>query len=427
MRMKFEKLRIFILLVLWLSFTACSGTNTHPGITKEASRGEATMPAQAENPDSMEKTYPSCSSAKKDSAVEQYGDGLFFVPVNNTWTLYYYDPGISEAIPVCAKPQCTHDHDNCDAVYGLGNVIDGYSIQVKDGRIYLWVDMGTGKTTLYSCRQDGSDRLNLGDFVTAENSSSGNVKRSFIIGDQMIMLATVGTNKLGYTYERLFRRGLTKDSKAELLYAGEDDENIEHQLGSMIARDGKIYFTDNRFDNGFDHFSSRLIQYDCASGELKEILSLENSLIDYTVIDDAIVYSRIVYSPAYEFLPLRKLDLKTGEDMEFSSVGGNVSWDETNYYVQTQTGPDWETAEPSDIVVLDASGKELKRIDYDILMDRGTFDMCFSVKSEEDYLIANGLQYGESSAYVWHICRKEDLLADRYETHEIVFYYGSGG
>ena len=53
--------------------------------------------------------------------------------------------------------------------------------------------------------------------------------------------------------------------------------------------------------------------------------------------------------------------------------------------------------------------------------------MCFSVKSEEDYLIANGLQYGESSAYVWHICRKEDLLADRYETHEIVFYYGSGG
>lgn len=93
-------------------------------------------------------------------------NGYYYITDENM--LVYFDMDGKEAVPVCARPECTHDSTDCDAC--LNNCVI-YNIYYYNGNLY-YMPIENGMAKL--CRMDssGSSRQILGDLLPCENSSS---------------------------------------------------------------------------------------------------------------------------------------------------------------------------------------------------------------------------------------------------------------
>ena len=92
--------------------------------------------------------------------------------------LYYFDKTTGISGPLCGKPECRHNDQDCNAYLTNGGV---YSLTSYDGRLY-WIISWEGAGRLYSEAYDGTDRQvvrNLNDGIFEWPSEIAQLHRGY--------------------------------------------------------------------------------------------------------------------------------------------------------------------------------------------------------------------------------------------------------
>lgn len=110
-------------------------------------------------------------------------DGILFKNPNTNW-MEYYDYNTDHYQLLCAKPNCTHDTEECEAVYLAQKA---YLIgRTGDRWAYYSEDDGLNGS-FYSCKIDGTDEKKLGEFHHQGGSTASS---RVIFYDSACILAT---------------------------------------------------------------------------------------------------------------------------------------------------------------------------------------------------------------------------------------------
>lgn len=99
-------------------------------------------------------------------------NGYYFM-ADNGKSLMYFDMVTNEVVPVCAKPDCSHDDYNCNSYLGLAEYLL-FSVYYYDGHVYLLKD-NMGKVQLTQISQDGASRKAICDVFTTDGGNSYDV------------------------------------------------------------------------------------------------------------------------------------------------------------------------------------------------------------------------------------------------------------
>ena len=350
---------------------------------------------------------------------EDAENGFYLVSFNDPEYLYYYDVSTKTAVKLCGKANCRHNSGSCNARYGDGsNGINMYNLQIYKGRLYLWDSSSTGGPHLYSADQDGKNHQDLGELKIDMARGQGGIERSFIFDDTLYAIAIVGTNDLGYQYMRIYKRSLEAGAEAQLIFADEDEKTTEHRMSQLIAEGGQIYFEDVAFFDGLNRLESRLYRYDPEKAEVKNILTLENKRIIYTVKDQKIYYSAFDYiSQSYEDVVC--YDPEEDRSTSFCKIGGMITWDGQYFIVEKydfdeRLSEKYHTAmsSVSAIAFVKENGEVEKMISADQLLDdTSESNICLSGK----YIITDTyltVQENKLAIQELRIYKKDDLIKD---------------
>ncbi|MBQ4340872.1 MAG: hypothetical protein II756_00060 [Clostridia bacterium] len=250
--------------------------------------------------------------------LDQYGPGG-----RRLWTA---EASGGAAMPLCGKPECTHDSASCNAfVGGTGDICLAYD----SGRLY-WIESAGTRCTLYSAEIDGSDR------------------RTEAEPDAALYAKVCGYGTLcihdGYAYfcgsaERVengasvfdcavFRQPLGGGS-AEPIYSS------TLPAGAVFGRfrGDKLYFAEcerlsayAEEDDEEPTLGYRLFVYDPASGKAEELLHGVNEYdFSYIFTDE----DRVVLGgsrPLYYYLETGETRLDDGEGRLDAGVGCGMHW-----------------------------------------------------------------------------------------------------
>lgn len=78
--------------------------------------------------------------------------------------LYFYDGETNQDVPLCAKPNCDHNNNQCEAylITQYKDTVMNYPPMPYEGKLYgVYMNMQTGNNYLCSMEEDGSDRKEI--------------------------------------------------------------------------------------------------------------------------------------------------------------------------------------------------------------------------------------------------------------------------
>ena len=337
-------------------------------------------------------------------SFEETDNGFYLVPAYDSEYLYYYDDNARSAVKVCGKANCVHDSGDCDARFGnaMFSSISAYTLQSYHGKIYLWNSSHTDGPHLYSADSDGKNHKDLGALKIDNARGQGGVEASFISDNTAYVIAVAGISSLGYQYHRVYKRSIEAGAEAQLIFADEDEQSVEHRINQLRVDDGLVYFQDIAFYDGLDRLESRLYRYDPVKDELRNILTLTDKQIYYTVKDGMIYYSAFNYAEqSYEEICC--YDPENDESTSFCSAGGLITWDGKNFVIEEFVNE--EELMPSAVTFVSPDGEKVCEIAFSQL----TYDPSFSgISMSESYVVTN--TFDDSDNEIIRIFKKEDLL-----------------
>ncbi|MCR5636249.1 MAG: hypothetical protein K6F76_03595 [Clostridiales bacterium] len=157
----YKKLSI-IIAVLLLTTTICSCSSSDAN-DKNASLKDVLAGDYSFN---IGEDDPLCLAAFNNIAIAE--DGYYFT--NDTHQmLYYFDKATKKVVPVCNRPECTHDNSDCNAY--VGEIRHYAGLWYYENKLYVLGYKG-GIMGLYTISKDGSTRERLCDlFETGKNFS----------------------------------------------------------------------------------------------------------------------------------------------------------------------------------------------------------------------------------------------------------------
>lgn len=115
------------------------------------------------------------------------GEGGYYYSIYGTATpLMFYDENIGVTVPVCDRPNCTHDNENCNAYLGQMNLLE--HIQYYDGNLYAFGTESSdlSRVDLYRISTDGSTHERMGmlyDFAGDQSAYDVVVHRGHAYGN----------------------------------------------------------------------------------------------------------------------------------------------------------------------------------------------------------------------------------------------------
>lgn len=97
-----------------------------------------------------------------------YADEGFYVYDNTTLVLSFVDKKSCKIVPLCSKPDCFHNDEDCDAFYQ-----SFWGVFAYDKQIYVVAeDIDTSSICLYRINKDGSERTLIKTLFAIENDSA---------------------------------------------------------------------------------------------------------------------------------------------------------------------------------------------------------------------------------------------------------------
>ena len=374
-------------------------------------------------------TNTASNTAKSGACFFEDGEnGFYFATALEEEYLFFYDEAAQSAVKTCGKANCRHDSNDCNSRFGTGssNMINMYNLQYDHGKIYLWSSSTMEGPHLYSADPDGTNHEDLGALKIDMTRGQSGVYASFILNDMVYVIATVGTNQLGYQYQRFYKRSIQPGADTVLLFADEDEKTVEHRMDALVVCDGMVYFVDDAFLDGTNRFESKLYRYDPAKDELQNILTLENKRINYTVKDQKVYYSAFNYEGQLCYEDFCCYDPETKESQSFYPAGGHITWD-GQHFVLSQFEYDAELSEKYNkdelsvtaVLFISENGELIREIPAEQLAeDLSEANICMS----EEYIVTDAYIFKDNQfAEEIRIFKKDDVLDGKLEYQTITF------
>lgn len=230
------------------------------------------------------------------------GDLLYFVETNADQDgflhsrLMVLDLVSGDCMPLCAKPECTHDNESCNARVSSGGDIH---LSFNEGKLY-WFD-GMTHSTLTSVALDGTERKEIVSIDPAFIEGTWCLGTAEIAGDCLYVCSGGQSVQDGAPVDSVtvFRQKLG-ETQAELIY-----RSTEHTDAFGRVSGDKYVFAvlEDDAENMYEHGNIRMFSYDMGSGALEELYREEGPDLIYSYIlasEDAVYlggYSKgVVYS-----------------------------------------------------------------------------------------------------------------------------------
>lgn len=165
------------------------------------------------------------------------GNGGYYLYDSDSCLLLYYEAGTETVSPLCSRPNCQHDSEECSAYFG-SYYID--CIQYVNDAVYLTgspVD-DSSEVRLYRISSDGTQRQEVMTLFHAD----GTVNYRSVIHRGYLYYCLMDQDKT-----ELIRRKLDGTSEAETLYLQDDRWDSAPQLlcyGNYIYLQGTWYTDD---------------------------------------------------------------------------------------------------------------------------------------------------------------------------------------
>lgn len=286
---------------------------------------------------------------------------------NGYGRLMFWDVSSGKYIPLCNRPDCSHNEVDCNAYFNArgeaGDYFDRNYIQYYEGNVYI-VGYDTEKNVnLYRVAPDGSAwekymRLYRADLsVSSEDAqaSVGTVQESWSVPRVCI--------HRGYAY---FDTNKEKIPHIWRIRLGADEPEVVYEavgehadIGALKAYGDYIFFSEDKFlDENYENYERKLYAYHVETGEC--------SLVKKGVISAYVVQADAVYYILEA--KLHRYSLTTGEDVLVTQqqtlgdiLARNIHTDEQHIYIFN-----WETGTLS---VYDSQGTELASLMDDSITD----------------------------------------------------------
>ena len=245
--------------------------------------------------------------------------------------LHYLDIETGENIPLCNKPECTHEIENCNAYLRnqLGFTMADSYLRYCDGFLYVpyYADEEdeSGKIAIGRVNPDGSGSERLVDlYEYSAKNRNDMLLLHFEVDHGFAYYTMINGMEDGYRSFEIYSIELKKGAEPKLIDSSEEyDEPM--WLGRQRIWDQKLYYSYYSADGNYTH--SGLKCYSIDTGDT-EVLLEDKNVTEMAMVDQTLYC--LLYSPnGNEILAL---DLNTKEAREFSgevNASGvyRISWD----------------------------------------------------------------------------------------------------
>lgn len=201
--------------------------------------------------------------------------------------LVFMDIESQQVVPLCNKPDCMHDSEECNAYYSdihsfSNEGMDKHYIQYYEDSIYA---IGLGEddyVSLFRIEADGSEWEESTKLYRTDYSSTGHWRvPEVLVADGYVYF--IDYKQKSMTLTRMPIGG----TKAEVIY--EDDSGAEVQVHRVKYRNGSVYFQVVTFPEGkYELHEAALYRYDTVDGQCS--LVKEGIYGSYSVRNDLVYY-----------------------------------------------------------------------------------------------------------------------------------------
>lgn len=203
---------------------------------------------------------------------------LYFAERKGNRNLIYVDLDSGESMPLCARPECLHNDDKCDAYL---NYFESPELMIWNKRIF-WINVGN---ELYSMRLDGTDRR-FEKRLDKELFVNDRFGLTVIKNGRLYSCSTIGSIKNGEPISicTVYSEPISGNGSSEIIYRGE--ASWMYTTGT-ISEDS-LFFTIQKKESDVYHiefytFSLETgktdLLYEWSSAESYQDLSKENDTI----------------------------------------------------------------------------------------------------------------------------------------------------
>ncbi len=200
--------------------------------------------------------------------------------------LLYMDKESGQVVPLCNKPDCPHDNEDCNAYLpdiALGE--DGFSkyyLQFYEDSLYAVGCSQDDYVTLYRIKEDGSEWEKSTQLYRTDYSATGAWREPLVlIADGYVYF--VDQKQENMQLERVSLNG----NNAEVIYQGNTE--TASSVYRIKMNGGYVYFQALTFlDDSYDNYQGGLYRYDAATGECD--LVKKGIVGPYSVRNDCVYY-----------------------------------------------------------------------------------------------------------------------------------------
>ena len=307
-----------VLLAALLLFTGCTHTavqkpdETAPVETGVSETTADPSAAQTEGlADNNENTLAENMFFNSAFAV-MHDDVLYFTEETSAGKVqltYFYDTKTGLVMPLCGKPECTHDTEGCSAYYP--STFGDLNYAFYNGELYwigdLSVKDGKKMINVYACGPDGMNRR-----VAAQLDWEYDALASGFFGiyDGRIYRGGMGSyvsNGNAVTGAAFYSQALKGEPDPKEILRVDEDVNV---VLSALAP-GKFYFMIYGWD---ESPKARLYEYDIAADELKTLYegSVPGWAYRMSALEDRLVFyggRKIAFSFSLQSMEMKTIEL----------------------------------------------------------------------------------------------------------------------
>ncbi|MCR5668391.1 MAG: DUF5050 domain-containing protein [Lachnospiraceae bacterium] len=246
--------------------------------------------------------------------------------------LMYYDTKTEQSVPLCNKPNCTHDNVECNANFNRacegGEYFDRTFIQYYDGSVYIMGYDTQYNVNLYKVAADGSSyekcmKLYKAEIASEKDDETGGITENWLPPKVVI--------HRGYVYY-LIRQESTPTIR-RIRLGGDETETVYVASGDYPSIDWLKFYGDHLFfcmtnyeNEEYESYDSGIVQVDLNTGE--------SSLIKKGNVDDFVVYNQKLFYSTED--GVNCMDFETQEDKNIvtnNMMYSRVAVDDNYIYV----------------------------------------------------------------------------------------------
>lgn len=344
--------------------------------------------------------------------------GFIFIPdeFSGLNLLYYFDTSSGMCVPLCAKPNCSHDDNSCNAYFGSSSSThpSGYTLQLLNGYLYLWVNE-PGRSSLWRCLPDGSNHEKVCTLQVTDAPSGGQVISSFIRENDCYVQVSYPQDARGSDVDGLFRVSLP-DGEARLITMSNDDTDwVEHRMYDVRYEEGTLYYRLTEFRP--QEARSRVFAYDPET-ESSTLLYSSDRPLSFVVMNDNLLIYEYQYGSEQQNIDEHMILYSPADHTKetLSIPAGYLTYDGTYLYINPVSDP------PSSII-LDNSLNEVTVVTSTLRSDSSGFTASYT---NEEYVVFEKLwnkKYADeaTASITYQFFPKSEIGKDSLHVYEISF------